>query len=164
MPEWITDPKPIIAIIVTIFGIGYTGYRVRRAKSDHKSFERFMKVVLGDATEILSRPEPAVTKTNSPAQLAEDGIKIADRLHARDWARRAAPDLLADIHDKKPLEIAEGRTQAANTSLLDRQWRRKVRRTSFKLGVDTDSVLLVMRIVLKDELMRLASERDLHDG
>ena len=87
MPDWITDPKAIITIIVTIFGIGYFGRRVGRVKSGQASFENFMKAVRGAIKEILCRPEPSVTHTNSPAQLAEFGVQIADRLQARDWAR-----------------------------------------------------------------------------
>lgn len=164
MPDWITDPKAIITIIATTLGIGYIGCWAGRAKSDQASFEKFMTVVRGDIKEILSRPEPAVTETNTPAQLAEFGVKIADRLPARDWARQAAPGLLADIRDKGPLEIEEGLAQTVDLSFLDRDWQRKVRRTGSKLGVDTDAVLLVMRIVLKDELMRLASECAFEDG
>ena len=164
MSDWITDPQATIAIIVTIFGIGYIGCRVGQAKSDQRSFVRFMKVVRGDVRDIVSRPAPAVTKNNSPAQLAEFGVKIADRLRARDWARQMAPGLLADSRDKGPFQIEEGRTEAVNMNLLDREWKRRVGRARVNLGADTDSVLLVMRIVLKDELMRLASETAFEDG
>ena len=164
MHDWIADPKGIITMIVTILGIGYIGWWVGRVKSDQGSFENFMKVVRADVKEINSRPEPALTETDSPAQLAEFGVEIADLLQARDWARQVAPGLLADIRDKEPFEIEEGPAETVDTSFLDRDWQRKVRRTSSELGVDTDSVLLVMRIVLKDELTRLASEGAFEDG
>ncbi|MXY67796.1 MAG: hypothetical protein F4Y47_04470 [Acidobacteriia bacterium] len=123
-----------------------------------------MNVVRGNIEEILSRPEPVASNTHSPAQLAEFGVRIADRLHARDWARQLASGLLAQARDKEPFRIEEGRTESANMSLLDPEWRRKVRRTSLKLGADTYAVLLVMRIALKDERIRLASEVALEDG
>ena len=164
MPDWITDPEAITTITVTVFGIGYIGFRVVQIKRDQQSIERFMKLVRSDIEAIVSRPESAVAKTNSPAQLAELGVKIAERLDARDWARQVAHGLLADVRDKERIGIEEGGTEAVNMIVFDRKWKRRVRRTRFEFRVDRTAVLHVMRVVLKDQVMRLASERALENG
>ena len=86
MPEWITDPRAIAAVVTAIGGIGYW---IGQVNSDRKNFKTFMAEVRDDMAEIrkkfdtiLLRLPPRPVTGGSPLRLTDLGDEIADEPNA----------------------------------------------------------------------------------
>lgn len=102
MPEWVTDPRTIIAVLAAIGGVGYW---VGQVNSDRKSFKTFMAEVRDDIKTILKRLPPAFVSGTSPFNLPDLGEKAAEILKAREWANERAAGLVAQCEGLKEYEL-----------------------------------------------------------
>lgn len=169
MPEWITDPRTIIVVLSAIGGIGYW---IGQVNSDRKSFKTFMAEVRGDMAEIrkkfdkiLLRLPPTPVAGSSPLRLTDLGEEIAADLNASEWASTLALSLREKVHDMLPFEVDEfchrhveqfysrsGSGHAHKAPSEDMA--RKVAICAFERGLDRASVRSVLRVVLRDELLK----------
>ncbi len=75
--------------------------------SDRDRFNKFIKEVRDDIKTILSRIPPSVVVGSSPLRLTELGGKISKEIHAKEWAKEIANDLIESVKNKQPYEIQE---------------------------------------------------------
>lgn len=171
MPEWITDPRAIAAVVTAIGGIGYW---IGQVNSDRKNFKTFMAEVRKDMAEIrnkfdtiLLRLPPKPVTGSSPLRLTDLGDEIADELNAYEWASTLAPSLREDVHDMLPFEIDEFCHDYVERSLSrhssghartarSEEMARKVAICAFERGLDRASVRSVLRVVLRDRTVEAA--------
>ena len=169
MPEWITDPRTIVAVLTAIGGIGYW---IGQVNSDRKGFRTFMAEIREDMAEIRSkfdkimlRLPPRPVMGSSPLRLTDLGDEIADELNAYEWASTLASSLREDVHDMQPFEIDEFCHDYVEKSLSrhssghartarSEEMGRKVAICAFERGLDRASVRSVLRVVLRDELLK----------
>lgn len=105
-----------------------------------------------DIKKILDRlPDPSVTR-GSPLRLTEFGEEISQRLDARPWAESTAPDLLPEIRGMQAFQV-DAFCETYVTERLDEEWNTKVAQCAYELSVNRDSVLSVLRVVLRDRLL-----------
>ena len=72
MPDWVTDPRTLIAVAAAIGGIGYW---VGQVNSDRKSFKKFMKEV---RTDLATLKENFATLRDSVATLRDSVATLKD--------------------------------------------------------------------------------------
>ena len=94
----------LLAVGGIIFKFGkWTG----EVNSDRDRFNKFIKEVRDDIKTILSRIPPSVVVGSSPLRLTELGGKISKEIHAKEWAKEIANDLIESVKNKQPYEIQE---------------------------------------------------------
>lgn len=74
MPDWVTDPRTLIAVAAAIGGIGYW---VGQVNSDRKSFKKFMKEV---RTDLATLKENFATLRDSVATLKDSVATLKDNV------------------------------------------------------------------------------------
>ena len=153
MPEWITFATTV-TLLVTFLGALYKfAYWKGEVDSDRKSFKTFMAEVRGKLDKILLRLPPAPVALNSPLGLTDLGKEIADDLNASEWASELAPSLRGEVKDMLPWEVDDSCDRFVESSLSDRM-KKKVAASAYQYGLDRPSVRMVLRVVLREELLK----------
>ena len=153
MPEWITDPRIIIAGAVAIGGVGYW---VGQVNSDRESFKEFMKKIEKKIDEIFDRLPPRVIAGASPVRLTEFGRKAAKDSGMDKISRQVAPDLLAHVKGMEPFQIHEYCVQYVKE--LPERESAAVAKGAYDLGLSKEDMGMVLGVLLRDELLRILEE------
>ena len=135
-------------------------------KVDHgeANFRAFVEEIKDDIrkiqeqiTDIFKRlPDPFATGS-SPLQLTDTGKEVAQKLEAHRWAKELAPTLVNKVEDKQPFEIDDFSDTCVKDRLGER-WEQRVAETAYELGRKSADVLVVLRVVLRNELLRLTGQ------
>lgn len=156
MPEWITDPRTIIAVVAAIGGIGYW---VGRVNSDRKSFRTFMKEVRADLRQIrnnlnqvLWRMPSSFADTASPVKLNKRGELAASILNARDWADKWSVSLAKDCEGLKEYAIY----RMCQEYVMDNRgrWPSNMDECAYQFGSTAEALSEVLEIELRDSILR----------
>ena len=156
MADWFGAPLIVTAFLAVLI----TAVKVVRwtATVDLKleQFTRFAKEVRDDIKLIFLRLPPAPVAGASPLQLTDFGEKMADFMKAKPWASAIGPSLLAEVAGKRPFEVDDFSRGYVETRLQDLKERAAA--CAYEFGVDRDDVLKVLRVVLRNELLRAVRE------
>ena len=164
MEKLFTNPVTYLVILALIGTVWKIARWTQKIDQGHVDFREFVKEIKDDIKEIrghildiFNRLPPVPTAGKSPLQLTDFGEKIAARLEAYQWGKRIAPTLLTKVKGKQPFEIDEFSNAYVN-DCLDEQWHRLVAEGAYEFGIDRDGVLSVLRVILRDELLRLTEQ------
>ncbi len=169
MPEaWFGTPLIVtvgIATVGTLIGIGIWVGKLNAdqahlksdATADRSTLKDFMNEIRGDIKKILRSLPPQTATGASPSQLTEFGERVAKGIDAIGWATHEAGSVLEDeeLVDLEPFEIeafCEGYVQ--EESRKEGTIRDKVRRAIYDFGIDRDRALPVLRIPLREALLK----------
>ncbi len=168
MAEWLSTP--LIGILsLAILGVVYKVIRWMvsvdkdrefskdEAKKDRATLREFMKEIRDDIKRIFERLPPAPVAGSSPFQLTDFGEQIAKKLNAHEWAAKLAPELIDDIQGKQPFEIDEFCGIYIQKE-LGKNMEKEVSKGAYKFGIEKEGVLSVLRVVLRDELLKLGAK------
>lgn len=162
MEEWLGTPLIIVAVLAVVGFIGGNGTFIWKASrwvagvdNDRAGLQPFMEEIRKDIKEIFLRLPPVPVSGNSPLKLTDFGEKIAAKIEAPEWARELAPTVAHEVAGKRPFEIDEFSQEFVITRLGE-QWEARVAGCAYDFGIKRDGVRDVLRVVLRDELIRLA--------
>ena len=150
MPEWITDPRTIIAVLAAIGGVGYW---VGQVNSDRKSFKKFIAEVRDDIKTILRRLPPTFVGGASPVSLTDLGEKAAEILNAREWAKERAGDLVAECKGLQPYQIYNRCSEYVLSN--PKNWPDNMEECAYEFGSTVEPLANVLMVVLRDELLKI---------
>ena len=114
-----------------------------------------MEEIRKDIKEIFLRLPPVPVAGSSPIKLTDFGEQIAAKIKASEWAQGLAPTIVHEVAGKRPFEIDEFSEEFV-TNKLGEQWETRVAGCAYEFGIKRDGVHDVLRVVLRDELIRLA--------
>lgn len=153
MPEWITDPRTIIAVLAAIGGVGYW---VGQVNSGRNSFKKFIAEVRDDIKTILMRLPPAYVGSGSPISLTDVGESAAEILNAHEWANKQAGGLVAECEELKEYEIYD---LCQEYVMTDRsRWPDNMSECAYEFGTPVEPLTNVLMVVLRDELLKRLEE------
>ena len=156
--EWINTPLIVIAVLAVAGALIGIGKWIGAVNADRGSFKEFMNEIREDIKKIFHRlPAPAVVGS-SPLHLTDFGQAIADNFGAIEWVVQLAPRLVDEVRGKEPFEIDARCGEYVNDTWATAFWRPKVQKCSYEMGTGVDSVLSVLKVVLRDELFKLLKE------
>ena len=112
-----------------------------------ENVSRILEFIFGKRTIVSS----------SPMRLTDFGKMVADRLKAEQWAATLAPTLLDKVAGKKPFELDAYADSYSKRHLSD-DMKTRVKACGYEFGINTDAVQGVLRVVLRDELLRLTGQ------
>lgn len=113
----------------------------------------FMAEIRDDIKTILGRlPSPSIVG-GSPLRLTELGEKISRALDLSAWASRTAADLRGAVRDKSAYEVQEFCFNYVREFEPDGEQDEKIKECAFENGIDIRSVLDVLAVELRDELL-----------
>ena len=138
-------------------GIGFVfaaGKWHSSVNSDRDNFKEFMQEVRQDIKEILRRMPPVPVISDSPLRLTEFGEKLAGCLNATQWAEQVAPSVTVP-DGAEPFRIDEIAERFVHAH-LDEETRDTVARCAYEYGIDQEGVRGVLRVILRDELLKIA--------
>ena len=153
------DFNPLwILVALTVLGLAVKGlFWLRDVHNMKEGWQTFAKEIRDDIKKILERiPPPKTLESASPLRLSEIGEKISKSMNAAAWATRVAPSLASDVAGKQPFEIDQFSDEYVETRLDvdDTAWVAK----QAEAGVSPAAVRAVLRVVLRDELLRRAEQ------
>ena len=108
-----------------------------------------------EVRQMFTRRSPTLDSA-SPLVLNDLGKTIAVALKAEQWATGLAPLLMARTAGMQPFEIDDFCLQYIRIE-IDPEWRPRIAASAYENGVDRAAVEDVMRVVLRDELLKRAS-------
>ncbi len=127
-------------------------------KGDVKTVKGDTEKIFKKIAEIFGRLSPQAVTGSSPLKLTDYGEQIATELQALQWAEKLAPTLIPKIVGMQPYEVDEFCDSYVNEHLLIGEWIERIAKAAYEFGIDKKDVLPVMRIVLRDELLRLVRQ------
>lgn len=139
--------NPLIYIVGGIAGIGAIwklGEWKGRTDDSVSAIKDTIREIREDIKKILG----------SPLRLTEFGEEISRRLDARSWATETAANLLPEVRGKQAFQVDEFCETYVQTRLSE-EWKTEVARCAYELGRDRESILSVLRVVLREELLSL---------
>ena len=129
------------------------------ARFTAETFPAFAKEIRGRIDQIIERiPPPKTLASASPLRLSPLGEKVAESLNAGDWASRVAPGLTAAVAGMEPFEIDRFSENYVETELGE-QFEKRVAACAYDFGITRSAVLGALRVVLRDELIRIIEAR-----
>ena len=169
MGDALTNPVAVVAaigLIITLLsaagGLIWKAARwVQKVDSDTSGLRELaeevrdnLQLIHAGINDIVGRlSSPQTVQSGSPIQLTEFGRKIAAKLQARQWAAELAPTQAGAVEGKRPFEIDEFSNNYVKE--LSQEWRDRVAECAYEFGVSEDSIRSVLRVVLRDELIKL---------
>ncbi len=157
MREWLANffSHPVVLLAIA-GGIVRAVYWVASVNSDRSGIQDFMKEIRGDIKKIFERLPPPLAAGKSPLGLTDLGEEIANCLNAREWAKEVAPKLQEAVDGMKPFQIDEFSVTHVEKSLDE--WATKIAECAYKFGRKREELPVVLRIILRDELLRLTNQ------
>lgn len=107
-----------------------------------------------DVGRILQHLGLATVVSDSPMTLTEFGEKIADEMGVRAWAEALAPNLLKEVKGTRAFEADEFAEKYVQTGLSS-EWQDRVAASAYKHGLKRANIQNVLRVVLRDEILRV---------
>ena len=187
MPEWSQTPLLWIVAVAVALAIVFCVWRliawVSNINSDWKSFNRLtekfpielkelrqevrdefkevrieIKDVREDIKKLLTFLSPPAAG-QSPVQLTDFGRTISKDASATEWAKEEAAGLVELSEGKKECEVFEMCIDFVSRRYAeDIDFKRLVKSTFYHRGTDSDSVLQVYQVELRDQILELLPE------
>ena len=157
MHELVGHPATWIIAAVAIAGAVFAaGKWYGAVNNDRDSFKEFMTEVRDDIKEILSRLSPPPVAGQSPVQLTDFGKEISEAVSAAEWARNEAAKLVDSAKGKEEFEIFEACMDHVSEAFAeDSEFEKSVKSGAYEIGTDSDSVLKVYQVELRDQILKL---------
>lgn len=159
--EWYHWIGALGAVAIISVAVGTALFKFARwtgsVDKDRENFKSFMKEVRDDIKDILSRLPPPPVTSDSPLRLTKFGIEIAEYIEAQPWAERLAPSLILEVDGKEPFEI--DRFCIDYVENLGPEWNRKIAEASYEFGIKESGIKSVLRVVLRDEILKITSQK-----
>ena len=168
MADWINTPVIVIAVIAVGGLVFRFGYWMSGVNSDRSSLKdslketaqetrKLLREIREDIKNIFLRLPPTPVAGDSPLSLTDFGKQIANEFGAAEWAKRLAERLMEDVEGMEPFQIDQfcGRYVQQD---LDQSDQAEVGRCAYEFGIDSNSVESVLRVVLREELLRLVNK------
>ena len=133
----------------TLEGRIETGLKILREEVRHEHAETRRTL----DTLLLRVNGTSSTAGRSPLQLTEFGKKIEGMIEPAEWVSATTQELRPETNGLEPFEI-DALCQRHVGSSLDTEWQRRVARTAYELGTDNRSVEDVLRVLLREALLR----------
>ena len=169
MPAWV---NPISIALLTI-AVGHILWAVARwtyktdqvtkdmpgkievIKKDIESLKKKISKVHAQIGEMLTVFPRRYVAAQGPVRLTDLGKRAAIEMDVYSWAAGVVPDLLPQAKEKEEFEIYEICTEYVQVLNDDDSMKRTVAAYAYEHGSDSDSVLTILMVVLRDELLRL---------
>ena len=116
-------------------------------------FSELAKEIRADIKQILIRLPPASISSASPVTLTEFGEKIAKSFGASGWSKAIAATIADKVTGMADFEVDEFCQRYVETN-LDAPQQSEVARVAYEFGIEHQKVLNVLRVVLRDELLK----------
>lgn len=155
--RWVVPVSVVggLTLITFIFKLGgwYSG-----VNSDREGFRAFMEEVREDIKEILRRlpSTPAPITSSSPLRLTDFGETLAECMNATAWATREAPNV-GRTGDEEPFQL-DSLAEIYVRDKLDGEMDVLMAKCAYEHGTDKEGLRNVLRVVLRDELLRLTDQ------
>lgn len=167
MEEWLSSPLGIIAALAVAGFIGGIGRLIwqasrwvqgvdnnlKRVDDDRSLLQSFMAEIRDDIKKVFLRLPTPVAQSASPSVLTDYGNKIAETFDAAAWAKEIAETIVGRITGMAAFEIDEFCQKYVDAELDDTQ-KTKVLKVAYEFGIEHQKVRNVLRIVLRDELLK----------
>lgn len=153
----------LISIIVGVLGALGILWGVlmwcARVNADRSQFREFMTDMKQDVRDlrtdiksILSSLSSVPVESASPLRLTDRGREFAEFLDAGAWAEPCAASVVDHVQGKEPYEIDQFVVKYLDDRLT-LEMQKQVEKCAYEFGVECDSVLSVLRVVLRDALL-----------
>ena len=116
------------------------------------SLESKLSEFAQEVRQMFTRRSPTLDSA-SPLVLNDLGKTIARALKAEQWATDLAPLLMARTAGMQPFEIDDFCLQYIRTE-IDPEWRPRIAASAYENGIDRAAVEDVMRVVLREALLK----------
>ena len=98
MEEWLNTPLIVTAVLAIIGIIWAAGRWTGKVDGKLTDLRKAVDEIRADIKKIFSRlPDPKTVASGSPRQLTDFGSKIAEKVHAQEWATTVAPTLVSNV-------------------------------------------------------------------
>ena len=154
MPDWVSLAGAVTLGFALIAGVAKFSRWSGQVDTDRTNFKEFMDKVEKKLDAILDRLPPRLVAGANPVHLTDLGRQAAKEMDTYAWAASAAPELLDKVRNLKEFQIYEFCSAYVN-NLNDETILSKVAECAYNLGTDSKSVLSVLMVVLRDELLTL---------
>ena len=134
--------------------LGSTNTSVAGLKQAVDDIKTDIRDIRTNITEIFKSLGPAAVTRSSPLTLTDFGHQLSQRLQAVAWAHDLAPTLLDKVQNKQAFQIDEYAEDYVKR-YLSADMKDRVALCVYEYGTNRPNVLLVLRVVLRDELIKL---------
>ena len=150
LTELLTHPIVLVALGGALVSLIYW---IGQIQEHRGTVATFMKEIRDQLKEIFLRLPATSTPvaSKSPLHLTTFGHKMADTLDATAWAASIVPTLQADLAGKRAFEIDVASREYVQANM---QKDERVSKCMYETGVDRDSALKVLQVVLRDALLK----------
>lgn len=168
MPEsWLSTPAIVIAVLAVLGLLWKAAHWKGSVDSDLPYLKSMMEEIRNDIKKIFQALPVPTAVSKSPMQLTDFGRQIATRLEVWEWAAREAESVLDDrtLADLPAFEI-----EAFCESYVEKQYhegglvRDKVHRAIYEFGIERGRALPVLRIPLREALLKRQQTIQRTDG
>ena len=155
MTELLSNPATYIVVLAVGAALVKGLFWLRDVHHVKNGWHTFTKEIREDIKKILLIIRTPVA-SGSPLQLTDFGEQISSKLEARNWAEILAPTLREEVEGKQPFEIDEFSNSYVEKK-LDKDMRARVAGCAYEFGIEHAGVHSVLRVVLRDQLLRITS-------
>ena len=149
---WFTNPMFVLALAGLIVSAIVWVVNVNRDRKDFRELATEIKRALD---ELLTRIPRVLAEGRSPAQLTDYGHQIAKESGVDVLARELAPRLRGNVKDREEFEIHDFCTEYVS-GRLSAEESRIVSKGAFETGRTRQDIEMILAILLRNELVRLA--------
>ena len=148
-----------IAVVGLLIGIMVKIYKidtwVGAINTEINTLKKGLKTVQEDIKKLFERLPPQKTAdASSPLNLTDFGRKISDHVDAKEWANNNAEKLMEQARGKEEFEIFSICSEHVEKTFdEENEFNRTVQSTAYNYGTDTEQVLMVYRIELRDRIL-----------
>ena len=151
--EWVS-----VIVVLTIFGLIWKVGQWMGGMNEHVgTVKDFMQKIRNDIKQIFVRLPPVSVASGSPVVLTDFGREISNHIDAETWASHTAPDLLGNVRGNKDFET-DAYCELYVSEHLDEKMLLQAAATAYTMGTKQDGVRAVLRVVLRDALLKLMEE------
>ncbi|MXY25824.1 MAG: hypothetical protein F4Y45_15065 [Acidobacteria bacterium] len=155
MPEWLIPTLVALAVPV-VGGLLYLAHWMGKVDEHRGAVTAFMDEIRSKLDGIFDRlPPPRTVESKSPLKVTPFGRELAKALQAGDWAVRTARTLANQVKELTEDYRIDEFAKTYVSQELDEVYKDRVRAVAYDHGIDTDAVLVVLRVLLRDELIAI---------
>ncbi|MCY4007150.1 MAG: hypothetical protein OXE84_10085 [Rhodobacteraceae bacterium] len=169
IPGWLaaTPWWVIVGLVITLLTVvikvsqwtGRVNERLTGLDERLQTVENLVRDIGTDIKKIFGVLPRAAVEGSSPVQLTEYGQQISVAVRASEWARQQAPCLVDRLRGKEEFEIFESCVNHVSERWeQDLEFARAVRAGAYQIGTDTDTVLKVVHVELRDQVLGLIAQ------
>ena len=150
LTELLTHPVFLVPLLSALVWLIYWIGQMQ----DHRgTVATFMKEIRDQLKEIFLRLPATSTPvaSSSPLHLTDFGHKMAGTMGATAWAASIVKTLQKDLAGKRAFEIDAASREYVQANM---QKDERVSKCMYELGVDRESALKVLQVVLRDALLK----------